>query len=734
MIDKNVGWDNRGVGLYTEDGNEMYNMISNNVFICHDIFYCRIEWQNSLGVGPAQKEGGIFMFGMKNDVIGNHVVGHEHGIWTEGASQPDGRPFGFSNGLVCNQHTPFGKIQGNVFHDCQRFGSYFDFQYPRNVIQDENGLVSKMPFGPKPSCDEFMEDGTDNGHVNLIEDQFDWHNTFVGGYFMGDISFVRYTSVNNEHALYWKFSKNFAKSDAYHVKDSIIVNDPNDMVHGQLKVMLPGGSFSFRMKNVTFAGGPFLPGGGVLNTPQHCGPGEYNHGTPGAKCNVEVLLEEVDFSGVLPDHEGKKVLTFFGASEGNPVAPIYISKDDSLGGYQSVVSNYLNGFENVPGCSGPNELYNGYVCDKSVKIRRLTIWAPDMGDLTLKGPGYDVAPNFNHPVLGNNGGILHYEIDQNHVPSHTKLLGGGYAANVVIGEEYTLEGLHWVGEDIVVEVSEPFLAEHFGVDKDKEGIFFTLKVTDGKTISCFPNAGESRKFHGSDHIDQRALRSNNMGECSVKFREIAGEALKPTMPTIPPSGDCGCPGAEYDESCAGGGIGCSACGKDFCRYCGGNGFPPCKYGSTTQGLPTTTEQHPTQPTQSSTQSSEPTQTNPSSTTKPTTAPPNPGCGCDSAEYDSRCSDPSNDPFGGLGCSACGEKNCRFCGNTPFPDCSGGNQPTSQQTSTEAPPIPGKCDCNGAGYDERCENPSTDPFGGLGCMACGIPKCRFCGTDNLPPCL
>ena len=145
------------------------------------------------------------MFGMKNDVIGNHVVGHEHGIWTQGASQPDGRPFGFSNGLVCNQHIPFGKIQSNVFHDCQRFGSYFDFQYPRNVIQDENGLVSKMPFGAKPSCDEFNEDGTDNGQVNLIEDQFDWHNTFVGGYFMGDISFVRCKCKQRSCSLLEKF-------------------------------------------------------------------------------------------------------------------------------------------------------------------------------------------------------------------------------------------------------------------------------------------------------------------------------------------------------------------------------------------------------------------------------------------------------------------------------------------------------------------------------------------------
>ena len=728
-MDSNVGWDNRGVGIYTEDGNEMFNVISNNVYICHDIYYCRVEWQNVLGVGPAQKEGGIFMFGMRNDLIGNHVVGHEHGLWTPGVAQADGRPFGFTLGQVCNQNIPFGKIQGNVFHDCQRFGTYLDNQFPRNVIQDKNGLVSELPFGPQPSCGEFNNDGLDNGisTANLIEDQFDWHNTFIGGYFMGDVSFVRYTSVNNEHAMYWKFSKNFADSSRYHMKDCIIVNDPNDHVFGQLKLLLPGGSFTFRMKNVTLAGGPFLPNGGVINAPQHCGLD-----STGSKCNVEILMEDVDFSGVLPNYDGKKVLTYFGSEGGNPLAPMYITNDNSLGGHHSIVSPLLDGFANVPGCSGPDPTYSGYVCDSSVKIRRLTIWAPDMGDLILRGPGYNVRANWDRQVMGANAGILRYEGDSQHVFSRTKLLAGGYAANVVIGEEYTLEGVHWTGEDIVVEVSEPVLPDVFGVNRSSEGIYLTIKITDGQTVTCFPNAGESRRFHGSDHIDQRALRSGNMGECSEKYRLAAGEELKPTMPTIAPSGDCGCPGAEYDESCANGGIGCMACGKDFCRYCGGDGFLPCKY--TTGATGTTGTTSATGPTGGSSTSARPTSSSSTTEQHPTqpTLPPM-DCECNGAEYDQRCSDPAHDPYGGLGCMACGKENCRYCGSTPFPDCSG-NKPTDHPWTTTSPKPPSKCDCDRAGYDDRCLNTANDPFGGLGCMACGIPECRFCGFDNLPPCL
>ena len=703
------------MGLYTEDGNEMYNVISNNVFICHDIYYCRIEWQNVLGVAPAQKEGGIFMFGMQNDVIGNHVIGHEQGLWAQGQAQNDGRPMGFSMGLVCNQFTPFGKIQRNVFHDCQRFGMYVDFQWPRNVIQDDNGLVSKIPFEYKPSCDEFTSDGHDNGVTVLIEDQFDWHNTFVGGYFFGDISWVRYTSVNNVHALYWKISKNFANPADYHVKDSIIVNDPNDHI-GQLYMLLPGGNFQFKMKNVTFAGGPSVYGAGVLNAPQHCGLPEYNNGIHGAKCNVQIVLEDVDFTGVITTID-ERVLTKFGSNGGNPVSPMYIAKDSSLGGHRTVVSPYLNGFANIPGCHGPDPEYSGYVCDESVTIRRITIWAPDMGDLQLIGPGYDVGPDFGDPVHGANGGVLKHDLQHDYYPSMSVMGGGGYASNVIIGESYTLEMLHWVG-DIVVEVSEPDLARDFGSSPDQEGITLTIKLSDGKSFTCYPNAGESRLYHGSSHIDKRALRSGSMGECSEMFRETTGHGLRPTIPTVTPSGDCGCPGAEYDPSCKLGGAGCKACGIDFCRYCGGLDGQPCRYTTSSfTDSPTTNDPGP-------------------QTTTPKEPTSNPDCDCDGAIYDNRCADPSNDPYGGLGCMACGHENCRFCGNGNLPPCGATTSGPDPQTTSSPQPTsnPTGCDCDRAGYDTRCSDTANDPFGGLGCMACEHENCRFCGFDNMPPCL
>ena len=49
----------------------------------------------------------------------------------------------------------------------------------------------------------------------------------------------------------------------------------------------------------------------------------------------------------------------------------------------------------------------------------MTIFAPDMGQLQLHGPGYDnVGPDFSDPVHGANAGFLTYTIDQNYFPRY----------------------------------------------------------------------------------------------------------------------------------------------------------------------------------------------------------------------------------------------------------------------------------------------------------------------------
>ena len=53
--------------------------------------------------------------------------------------------------------------------------------------------------------------------------------------------------------------------------------------------------------------------------------------------------------------------------------------------------------------------------------------------------------------------------------------------------------------------------------------------------------------------------------------------------------------------------------------------------------------------------------------------------------------------------------------------------------------PGGCDCKKNVPDEesktdaRCLDIPNDPYGGLGCNACGVPDCRFCNFAHFPPC-
>ena len=170
------------------------------------------------------------------------------------------------------------------------------------------------------------------------------------------------------------------------------------------RMLLPGGAFTFRMRNVTLAGGP-VSGVSPLAAPHHCGMihPDGPHDVPGSLCSVTLLLEGIDFSRVDQGSRDQGSLVQFGVNGGNPLAPAYLAEDSSLGGFTSIVSPHLNGFgwvvaprtpRLVPGCSGPHQEWGGGWGCRGVRVRRLTVWAPDLGDLRLVGPGYLVDPDY----------------------------------------------------------------------------------------------------------------------------------------------------------------------------------------------------------------------------------------------------------------------------------------------------------------------------------------------------
>jgi hypothetical protein len=466
-VEENVLWNARAVGIYTEDGNEMQNRIAYNAVICQDLDECHANWQEFRGPGEAM--GGIYMIGMTNDVIGNHVAGHVNGAWFNGAARPNGH--GSARGRVCTVHQPFGRVQGNVFHDNARFGMYPDNQHPRNIKVDmQTGYVID-----RSTCDPFLPDGTDNGadEPSLIEDEFDWHNVFVGQYDVGDIRWVRYTGVDNGHSMYWKSSKNFKDGSLHHIVDSVFLTLPATVLPkgvGKtcLSILLAGGPFTFGLRNVTLLGGPTCnPGVGALKLGQHCG-----HAGSGSPCNTQYLFDQVRFD--LEPGEAKVRFHVNNADPGAEVTPVLISRagDDSLDGWRSIVSPHLDGFARESGCEKlGREWAYGYGC--SFAVRRLNIWplgsarnafghARHMQDLELSGPGYSASPHWADPVKGQNAGRMLFS------PLHR-----GFGMPVVVGREYTLRVTTEVGNP-VIELSDTNLNRELGTD---DGV--TLRIVGG---------------------------------------------------------------------------------------------------------------------------------------------------------------------------------------------------------------------------------------------------------------
>jgi len=54
---------------------------------------------------------------------------------------------------------------------------------------------------------------------------------------------------------------------------------------------------------------------------------------------------------------------------------------------------------------------------------------------------------------------------------------------------------------------------------------------------------------------------------------------------------------------------------------------------------------------------------------------------------------------------------------------------SNQTANNQEQNSNRCCGDKSVVDDYCNDPESDPYGGLGCNACGIQNCRVCGIDG-----
>jgi hypothetical protein len=273
LAEHNVLYDVRGAGIYIENGNEMYNRIQYNAYIC--------PWQS--GVAPkfgcsqagtdngdgdtSDNQAGFFAFGTLTFMIGNRFANSFNGMFY---SLGTGSQVAYNK--VWPYHTGVGRLAGNTFHDHNRFGTYILYNYPKNCNPDLNGdgYVNNLTY-----CDAFTSAGEDNGFPVMVYDNFDYSNVFVAGYNVGDVQYYRHFSFDNANLIYWKETKDFQDGCSAHLS--------NSFYHGG-NLALPGGQGAFIIENVTFTGPT------KFEATHHC-----NEGVTGGLCMPTYVLSNVKF-------------------------------------------------------------------------------------------------------------------------------------------------------------------------------------------------------------------------------------------------------------------------------------------------------------------------------------------------------------------------------------------------------------------------------------------------------
>ncbi|UPR00717.1 G8 domain-containing protein [Chloropicon primus] len=506
LVSENVLYDVMGSYLYVEDGNEMENKIQYNVAICPIKNGCKIADTDNVQADDHQQSG-LWALSVSNDFVGNRLVNHYNGFFTQTSAFPHGR--GKAAGRVCTMYAPFGRIQGNVCHSNERFGFYLDNNFPRKLARsvETNGMLSEEDFwhhidgNPHTfsSCDAFTASGEDNGVSSVVEDQLEIGNSFSGQYALGDVQFLRWHAINNLHGIYWKETKAMASPGVTaHIKDSTF-EWISSWDHSEIRRILgspeagvaaiagPGGLGAFIIEGTTFKGHL----GTAIAANQHCGL----TGT-GGLCTPEYLLKDIRWE-VNPSTKRIK----FGFSDGNSVLPIFTSFDDSLMSYASVASSAQTHLLGLPGCAMTNDpaLDEGIGC--SLPLRRLQIWSShgNQGAVLVAPGGQRWPMEFIGPPTNNNR-------------------KQAFGAAVAPGHRYVVELAN--DDAITVEFSDTIFAG--------EEIALELRFRDNPAANrvCVVSSQHSRAFINSDGP---LFDDGSLGACTVHGGDASPPGGSPTI-------------------------------------------------------------------------------------------------------------------------------------------------------------------------------------------------------------
>ncbi|CAF1148840.1 unnamed protein product [Rotaria sordida] len=341
-VENNVYNDIRGATIYVEDGNEMYNRIFYNVGICPwaksgEKRGCTIPGTDNDQADTTLNQAGLWGLSFTSYAIGNRFANNYNGMLYQEQGFDSGR--GLLSGLECLSFQQIGRLEGNTFHGCGRFGTYvlasvFPKKTDRSI--EKNGLPTLS------TCQEWTTSGEDNGLPATFMHNIDYNNVFVGQYNAGDLQYRFHTSINNNNLIYWKETKNFQDGCSAHIADSF---------YSSGNLALPDGHGTFILENMIFNDQVHF------ESSHHC-----QVGVTGVLCMPTYVFVNMKWTGVISDD---RPILKWGPNNG---AMFTLGPDDEKNfngnklfpaGFCSIVNpywSYLLALDNGASCFNSNDI------------------------------------------------------------------------------------------------------------------------------------------------------------------------------------------------------------------------------------------------------------------------------------------------------------------------------------------------------------------------------------------
>ncbi|GMI11272.1 hypothetical protein TrRE_jg5198 [Triparma retinervis] len=240
-VEDNVVYNVMGVGIYVENGMEMLNNFFANVVGCGTVQGCLCRGcVPSQSFGDDSRQAAFYFKSAKQNFVDNHAFGALSCLLIDYQS-------------VGTMFLPSGNMKGNVFH-CKSFGWYPTNAFPRNVVQDADGLVDST------SCRAFKIDGSDNGVEVVIDNhtEYDIRDFGASSYEFSDIRFIN-TRIQGRTALYQKTYWRSEGTGAFCVHCELIP-------HPFVGLNLAGGEALMEFRDTILSPGVFsIPHHGYIN-------------------------------------------------------------------------------------------------------------------------------------------------------------------------------------------------------------------------------------------------------------------------------------------------------------------------------------------------------------------------------------------------------------------------------------------------------------------------------------